>query len=116
MSRPTPADRTRLLLRRAADALEDIPSRVVVLGGGIVANLGLHLVLADPNIAWASAPLVLLAGLVGGVRVAVAIALAVGIGHTVIDVTLGLGVGAASATCCASSCSWGSRWSGRRAR
>jgi diguanylate cyclase (GGDEF)-like protein len=91
MSRPTPADRTRLLLRRAADALEDLPSRVVVLGGGIVANLGLHLLLADPNIAWASAPLVLLAGLVGGVRIAVAIALAVGLGHTVIDVTLGVG-------------------------
>lgn len=89
MSRPTPAVRTRLLLLRAADALEDIPSRVIVLGTGIVANLGLHLLLADPNVAWASAPLVLLAGLVGGVRVAVAIALAVGIGHTAIDIVLG---------------------------
>jgi diguanylate cyclase (GGDEF)-like protein len=92
MSRPTPADRTRLLLRRAADGLEDPASRVVVLGAGIVANLGLHALLGDPNIAWASAPLVLLAGLVGGVRIAVAIALAIGIGHTMIDVWLGTGV------------------------
>ena len=93
MSRPTPADRTRLLLRRAADGLEDTTSRVVVLGGGIIANLGLHLLLADTNIAWASAPLVLLAGLAGGVKVAVAIALGVGLGHTVIDVWLGTGAG-----------------------
>lgn len=92
MSRPTPADRTRLLLRRAADGLEDTSSRVIVLGSGIVANLGIHLLLGDTNVAWASAPLVLLAGLAGGVKVAVGIALAVGIGHTVIDVSLGTGV------------------------
>jgi diguanylate cyclase (GGDEF)-like protein len=91
MSRPTPADRTRLLLRRAADELEDTTARVVVLGGGIVANLGLHRLLGDTNVAWASAPLVLLAGLAGGVKVAVAIALGVGLGHTAIDVWLGTG-------------------------
>jgi diguanylate cyclase (GGDEF)-like protein len=91
MSRPTAPDRTRQLLRRAADALEDTTSRVVVLGAGIVANLGLHALVGDPTIAWASAPLVLLAGLAGGVRVAVAIALAVGIGHTAVDVSLGIG-------------------------
>lgn len=88
MARPTPADRTRLALRRAARALADPTTRAVVLGSGLVGNLGLHLLLRDTNLAWASAPLVLLAGLAGGVRTAIWIAAAVGVGHTFIDVAV----------------------------
>jgi diguanylate cyclase (GGDEF)-like protein len=88
MARPTPADRTRLVLRQAARALADPGTRAVVLGSGLVGNLALHLLLRDTNLAWASAPLVLLAGLAGGVRTAMWIAAAVGIGHTVIDVAV----------------------------
>lgn len=92
MSRPTLASRTRLVLQHTSDALEDRTSRVIVLGSGIIANLGLHALLGDPNIAWASAPLVLLAGLAGGAGTAVAIGLIVGIGHTIIDIALGAGI------------------------
>lgn len=92
MTRPTPADQTRLLLQRATDALEDPTARVVVLGGGLVANLGLHALLADTNVAWASAPLVLLTGLAAGTTTAVAVGLAAGVGHTAIDIGLGTGL------------------------
>jgi diguanylate cyclase (GGDEF)-like protein len=86
MARPTPADRTRLALRRATRALADPGTRAVVLGSGLIGNLVLHLLLEDTNLAWASAALVLLAGLAGGIRVAIGIAVAVGLGHTLIDV------------------------------
>lgn len=95
MTRPTPADQTRLLLQRATDALEDSTARVVVLGGGLVANLGLHALLADSNIAWASAPLVLLTGLAAGTTIAVTVGLVAGLGHTAIDIGLGTGVSGA---------------------
>jgi diguanylate cyclase (GGDEF)-like protein len=88
MARPTPADRTRLVLRQATRALADPGTRAVVLGSGLVGNLALHVLLRDTNVAWASAPLVLLSGLAGGVRTAMWIAAAVGIGHTVIDVAV----------------------------
>jgi diguanylate cyclase (GGDEF)-like protein len=89
VSRQGLPERTRTTLVHITDALADPFTRAVVLGGGLVANLGLHLLLDDSNIAWASAPLVLLAGLAGGVRLAVVVVALALIGHTVIDVLEG---------------------------
>jgi diguanylate cyclase (GGDEF)-like protein len=89
VSRQGLPERTRTTLVHITDALVDPFTRAVVLGGGLVANIGLHLLLDDPNVAWASAPLVLLAGLAGGVRLAVIVVALALLGHTVIDVLEG---------------------------
>lgn len=85
MARHGLAQRTRLRLQHASDVLSDPSLRTVVLTGGIIGNLGLHLLLRDPNVAWATAALALVAGLALTTRAAVTLAVAVGLGHTAID-------------------------------
>jgi diguanylate cyclase (GGDEF)-like protein len=59
----------------------------VFLTVGLIVSLGLHVVIGDPQVAWLSAPIALIAGLTGGVRVALAVALVAAVGHMAIDLS-----------------------------
>jgi diguanylate cyclase (GGDEF)-like protein len=90
MSRPSLPNRTRSLLLNAARRLGPRPVRFTVIGLGLTLTAGLHLVLGDPRIAWASIPLVLLAGLAGGVRSPLIIAGIAAAAHLAVDLRIGV--------------------------
>jgi diguanylate cyclase (GGDEF)-like protein len=85
MSRRDLSSRTRTRLTDLVELLERTGSRTLVLAGGTVVVLMAHAALADPRMAWLSAPLVLLAGLSSAVRTALVIALVLAAGHAVVD-------------------------------
>lgn len=85
MARHGLAERTHLELQRVDTALRTPTRRLVVLGAVAATSLGGHLVLRDPTMAWASAVLVLVAGLAMGARAGLALAVLAGAGHTAID-------------------------------
>ncbi len=76
---------TRGALLSLADTMRDSRRRVLVLVTALLASLVLHLVVGDPQLAWLSAPIGLLAGLTGGVRLALSITLVAAFGHAAID-------------------------------
>ncbi len=90
MGRPTLSGRTRSVLVHASEALEPRPKRFAILGTGLAVAFLLHWVLGDPTIAWAAAPLALLAGLAGGDRSPLVLASIAAAGHLVIDLALGV--------------------------
>jgi diguanylate cyclase (GGDEF)-like protein len=90
VGRPTVTGRTRTALLAAVEALGSPTTSVVVLGGGVVFSVSLHAALGDERIAWLAAPLALLAGLAGGVRMAMAVALAAALGHAAVDLVVGI--------------------------
>jgi diguanylate cyclase (GGDEF)-like protein len=91
MSRPTLSSRSRGLLLDAARAMGPRPVRFTVTGVGLALTIGLHALLGDPRVAWGSIPLVLIAGLAGGVRSPLIIAGIAAVGHLAVDVWLGVG-------------------------
>lgn len=91
MSRPTLSGRTRAVLVDVAAALTPRPIRYVVLGTGLSLTTLLHATLGDPGVAWASIPLVLLAGLAGGLRSPLIIATIAAVAHLTVDLVLGVG-------------------------
>ncbi|MFP4310868.1 MAG: GGDEF domain-containing protein [Nitriliruptoraceae bacterium] len=91
MSRPTLSSRTRELLLSVASPLERRPVRFVVLGTLLVLVLTLHLALRDATMAWASAPLVVVAGLAGGRRSPLVISVLAAVSHLGVDLWLGIG-------------------------
>ncbi|MFU8840707.1 MAG: GGDEF domain-containing protein [Nitriliruptoraceae bacterium] len=90
MSRPTLSSRTREVLLSVATPLDRRPVRFVVLGTSLAVILSLHLALRDPTIAWASAPLAVVAGLAGGRRSPLVISSLAALGHLAVDLWLGL--------------------------
>ncbi len=90
MSRPTLSSRTREVLLSIATPLDRRPVRFVVLGTSLAVILSLHLALRDPTIAWASAPLAVVAGLAGGRRSPLVISALAALGHLAVDLWLGL--------------------------
>ncbi|MEX0831914.1 MAG: GGDEF domain-containing protein [Nitriliruptoraceae bacterium] len=86
VARPGVIDRARGLLNRVSGGLSQTSSRVVVLGGGIAATIGLHVATGDTNLAFAAIPFILLAGLAGNVRFALVVATVSAVGHTIVDV------------------------------
>ncbi len=87
MSRQGLPSQTRGLLVEVSDRLQTPARRTSVLTVGLVVSLVLHLVIDDPQVAWLSAPIALIAGLTGGVKVAIAVALVAAVGHTAIDLS-----------------------------
>lgn len=92
MSRPTLSSRTREVLLSIATPLQRRPVRFVVLGTSLVVVLSLHLALADPSVAWASAPIAVVAGLAGGRRSPLVISGLAALGHLGVDLWLGLDI------------------------
>jgi diguanylate cyclase (GGDEF)-like protein len=90
VSRPTLSSRTREVLLSIATPLDRRPVRFVVLGTSLAVILSLHLALRDPTIAWASAPLAVVAGLAGGRRSPLVISALAALGHLAVDLWLGL--------------------------
>jgi len=76
---------TRGALLSLAGLLRGTTRRHISLAVALAATLALHLVTGDPQYAWLSAPVILLAGITGGVRLAAAAALLAGGGHAAID-------------------------------
>jgi diguanylate cyclase (GGDEF)-like protein len=91
VSRPTLSSRTREVLLSIATPLDRRPVRFVVLGTSLLVILSLHVALRDPTIAWASAPLVIVAGLAGGRRSPLVISALAALGHLAVDLWLGIG-------------------------
>lgn len=90
MSRPTMSSRTREALVAIAERLEHRPTRAVVLSSLVVVSVALHALLGDPTMAWASAPVALLAGLAGGRHSPLVIATVAAAGHLGVDVAQGV--------------------------
>lgn len=90
MARSSISSWTRGVLTDAAETMAPRPKRFVVLGAGLAVTFVLHAVLGDARIAWAAAPLVLIAGLAGGIRSPLVIAAVAAAGHLAIDIVLGL--------------------------
>ncbi len=78
------------MLIRASAGLSDRPVRFVVLGGALAVTLGLHLFVGDPRLAFATVPVVFLAGLAGGRRSPLTISVIAAVGHAAVDVALGV--------------------------
>jgi diguanylate cyclase (GGDEF)-like protein len=78
---------TRGLLFEVSDQLRTPARRTLVLTAGLTLSLALHLVIGDPQVAWLSAPIALIAGLTGGVRVALAVTLTAAVGHAAVDLS-----------------------------
>jgi diguanylate cyclase (GGDEF)-like protein len=91
VSRPTLSSRTREVLLAVASPLERRPVRFVVLGTSLAVVVSLHLALGDPTVAWASAPLVVVAGLAGGRRSPLVLSGLAAAGHLAVDLWLGIG-------------------------
>jgi diguanylate cyclase (GGDEF)-like protein len=89
MGRPDLSARTRTALVRAADPLHALPQRIAFVGGGLGASVVAHALTGESLLAWAVAPVVLLAGIAGGVRLAMAVALAAALAHAVVDLADG---------------------------
>jgi len=87
MSRQGLPNQTRGLLVEVSDRLRTPARRTLALSGGLAVSLALHLLVGDPQVAWLSAPIALIAGLTGGVRAAVIVALLATAGHTAIDLS-----------------------------
>lgn len=85
MSRPSLPSQTRGALARLIDLLGEPGRRNTLLGLSLVVALGLHVLVQDPQVAWLSAPVTLLAGLAGGVPIALTVALVAAVGHAAID-------------------------------
>lgn len=81
---------TRGLLVQLTDTLQEPARRNAVLIVGSAGSLGIHALIGDPQAAWLSAPLALIAGLAGGVRIALTVALVAAVGHTAIDLSADL--------------------------
>jgi diguanylate cyclase (GGDEF)-like protein len=89
VGRPGLTTRTRAALERTGEQLSTVRRRVVVLGGGLVVTVGGHAALDEPRLAWLAAPLVLIAGVAGGVKGGFLAAGAAVVGHAVADVVIG---------------------------
>ncbi len=85
MMRDDLPSQTRGALVLLTELLGDRGRRNTLLVVGLIVSLGVHALVQDPQIAWLSAPLTLLAGLAGGVRIAIAVALVAAFGHAAID-------------------------------
>jgi diguanylate cyclase (GGDEF)-like protein len=90
MSRPTLSKRTQAVLVGLAERLTSRPIRFGVVGTGLVVTVVLHVVLGDPRIAWAVAPLLLFAGLAGGGRSPLILAVLAATGHLAADLVIGV--------------------------
>ncbi len=90
MSRPTLSSRARRSLLAAAAPLDRRPVRFAVLGTALAVVVGLHAALGDPTIAWASAPIAVLAGLAGGRRSPLVLAAIAAVAHLGVDLALGV--------------------------
>ncbi len=90
MGRPTLASRTRSMLGRIADALEPPPVAIAMLSAGVVVPIALHVALADTRMAWLAAPVAMIAGVVGGARLALTVAIVAALGHAAVDIGFGL--------------------------
>ncbi len=90
MSRPTLSSRAHRGLLAAAAPLGPRPVRFAVLGAALAVVVALHALLGDPTIAWASAPIALLAGLAGGRRSPMVLATVAALAHLIVDLFLGV--------------------------
>lgn len=90
MSRPTLSSRTREVLLSVATPLQRRPVRFVVLGTSLAVVVSLHVALGDPTVAWASAPIAVVAGLAGGRRSPLVISTLAAVGHLGVDLWLGV--------------------------
>jgi len=81
---------TRGALLNLADLLHEPTRRNLTLSLSLVVALALHLAVQDPQLAWLSAPIALLAGITGGVRAALVFALVAAFGHAAIDLSADL--------------------------
>jgi len=88
--RPSLPDRTTDLLSEVAEALKRRSTRFLVLGTGLAVTIGLHAVLRDGGVAWGAVPLVLLAGLAGGVHSPLVLAMLAVTGHLAVDLAIGI--------------------------
>jgi len=81
---------TRGALLNLADLLRKPARRNLILSLSLVVAFALHLAIQDPQLAWLSAPITLLAGITGGVRAALVFALIAAFGHAAIDLSADL--------------------------
>ena len=89
MARPGLPDRTRELLLRTSASLQARSFRFVALGTALTAVILLHAAVGDPGLAWATVPVLLLAGLAGTRSPLVIAGIAVA-GHLAVDIVLGV--------------------------
>lgn len=90
MSRDSLSARTHRGLIAATHQLDDAVIRRVLLTGGVVAGLGLHVVSGDQRAAFLAVPLIFLAGVAGSVRLPLLLAGLAAVGHGIIDVAAGV--------------------------
>lgn len=91
MTREDLPSQTRGALISVADLLRAPTRRHLVLALALAVSLALHLAILDPQLAWLSAPIALLAGITGGVRLAMTISLVAAVGHGAIDLATDIG-------------------------
>lgn len=90
MGRPSTATRTRNAIGQVLALVGEGPRRHAALFGGIALTVAAHGLLADPQLAWASAPIVLFAGILGGTRLALIAAGLAAAAHAAVDVVTGI--------------------------
>jgi diguanylate cyclase (GGDEF)-like protein len=90
VSRQDLSSQTQGALTGVADLLRDPTRRTVTLTVSLGISFALHFAIQDPQLAWLSAPVALLAGLAGGAKVAVTVALVAAFGHAAIDLVADL--------------------------
>ncbi len=90
MSRPTLSSKARGWLLSAASPLDRRPVRFLILGSALAIVVVLQVLLRDPTIAWASAPIALLAGLAGGRRSPLVLSCIAAAAHVGVDLWLGV--------------------------
>jgi len=89
VSRESLSGRTHRVLITAAHRLADTAIRRTALTGGVVVVLALHLLLGDTRLAFASVPLIFLAGVAGSNRLPLLLAGIAALGHAAIDIGAG---------------------------
>lgn len=89
MSRESLSERTHRVLITATHRLADTAIRRGALTGGVIVVLGAHLLTGDTRLAFASVPLIFLAGVAGSNRLPLLLAGIAAIGHATIDVAAG---------------------------